>query len=225
MADRQRPVLQIRRRKLGVLMLDARSAARRTVEECAQSIGATPEQYARFEAGTEAPSLPQLELLAAFLNIPIDHFWGRQALSTGLAPTLEDKSRSLALRARVIGASLRLARANAGLTLEQLAEKSGLSGESINRFEAGEMVPLPELEAIATALDVPVTQFIDQHGPIGRWRAQQALTQQFLELSPDLQEFAARPLNRPYLELALRLSRLDVAKLRSIAESLLEITY
>jgi hypothetical protein len=40
----------------------------------------------------------------------------------------------------------------------------------------------------------------------------------------DLQTFVSKPINRPYLELAQRLSEMSVDKLRSVAEGLLEIT-
>jgi hypothetical protein len=54
--------------------------------------------------------------------------------------------------------------------------------------------------------------------------SQQESIQRFLELPPDMQNFIAQPINRPYLELAQRLSEMEVNKLRGIAEGLLEIT-
>src|SRR5512143_2855084 len=104
----QRQLLQIRNKKLGLLILDARKALRRSIEECAQAIGVSPEQFQEYEKGNSAPSLPQLELLALFFNIPVEHFWGRQALS-GSAPveTLQEKERLVQLRNRVIGTNLR----------------------------------------------------------------------------------------------------------------------
>ncbi len=44
-------------------------------------------------------------------------------------------------------------------------------------------------------------------------------------LPDEIREFIDHPANLPYLELAKRLSELDAAKLRAIAEDLLEITY
>jgi hypothetical protein len=49
--------------------------------------------------------------------------------------------------------------------------------------------------------------------------------QHFLEMPPDLREFVALPVNRPYLELAMKLSNMSRDKLRSVAENLLDITY
>jgi hypothetical protein len=68
-------------------------------------------------------------------------------------------------------------------------------------------------------------EFFDQKGPIGKRRAEQTAVRLFLELPPQLQEFVCKPVNKPYLVLASRLSELSVEKLRAVAEGLLEITY
>src|SRR5512146_405506 len=112
----QRQLLQIRNKKLGLLIFDARKATRRNAEECARAMGVTLEQFQAFEKGAQAPALPQLELLALFLNVPLEHFWGRQSLSEASAPEgLQEKERLVLLRNRVIGTNLRLARNNANL--------------------------------------------------------------------------------------------------------------
>ena len=46
----------------------------------------------------------------------------------------------------------------------------------------------------------------------------------FLEMPMELREFVALPVNRPYLELAMKLSNMSTDKLRSVAEDLLDIT-
>jgi transcriptional regulator with XRE-family HTH domain len=222
-----RQLLQIRNKKLGLLIFDARKATRRSVEECADAVGVTREVFEQFERGILSPSLPQLELLALFLNVPIEHFWGRRAISqAGAVEGFQEKERMLLLRNRVIGTNLRLARNNVGLTAADLAEKTGIPEAQIRRYELGEIAaPVPELEALSAALDMPVERFYDEHGPIGRWRAQQGSTQKFLELPPEIQQFVCKPVNRPYLELAMRLSDMSAEKLRAVAEVLLEITY
>ncbi len=220
-------MMQIRNRKLGVLIYDSRSATRRSVEECAQAMGATVDEYKAFEAGSSAPTLPQIELLAIFLNVPIEHYWGRQSISSKAAEQSgEDKARMLNLRNKVIGASLRLARSNKNLSLADLASATKLPEEALNNYELGvSAIPVSQLEIIAAAIDAPLTSFYDQHGPIGKWRSQQGTNQRVSNLSPELQQFISKPINQPYLEIALRLSEMPVDKLRSLAESLLEITF
>jgi hypothetical protein len=48
--------------------------------------------------------------------------------------------------------------------------------------------------------------------------------QKFLELSEEMQNFVRQPVNRPYIELAMKLSSMSREKLRAVAEGLLDIT-
>jgi transcriptional regulator with XRE-family HTH domain len=223
----QRQILQIRNKKLGLLIFDARKATRRSVEECAQATGVTPEQFQEFERGAQAPSLPQLELLALYLNVPLEQFWGKRSLSeTGEPEALQEKDRLVLLRNRVIGTNLRLARNNANFSYREIFDKTGIAEDQMKRYEMGEApVPLSELELLASVLNIPIEQFYDKHGPIGKWRNQQGTYLKFLDLPPEIQQFVSKPVNRPYLELAMRLSDLSAEKLRAVAEVLLEITY
>lgn len=220
-------LIQIRTKKLGLLIFDARKASRRSIEECAEAIKVPPEQFQQYEQGQKAPSLPELELLALLFNIPVEHFWGKHALSNPLDPAaLEERERLVMLRNRVIGTNLRLARNKAGLSAEELTARTSILEDQINQIELGTRpASVPELELLADLLGLQIEQFYDQHGPIGKWRAQQGAVQKFLELQPELQQFVCKPVNRPYLELAMRLSELSAEKLRAVAEVLLEITY
>jgi transcriptional regulator with XRE-family HTH domain len=223
----QRQILQIRNKKLGLLIFDARRAKRRSSEECAQALGVTLEQFQEFEKGLRAPSLPQLELLALYLDVPLEQFWGKQALSVTSSPeVMQEKDRLILLRNRVIGTNLRMARNNANFSYKEINDKTGIPEEQMKRYEMGEAaVPTPELELLAGVLDISIEHFYDQHGPIGKWRSQQGNYLKFLDLPPDIQQFVCKPVNRPYLELAMRLSDLSAEKLRAVAEVLLEITY
>lgn len=220
-------LLQIRNKKIGLLIFDARKASRRSIEDCAEAIGVSPEQFENFEKGSTSPSLPQLELYALFLNLPIEHFWGKRALSEAGSPQpFQEKDRLVLLRNRVIGTNLRMARSAAGYSLPEMAEKAGISEQQIARYEMGaEAIPVTELEIFSGLLEIPLERFYDEHGPIGKWRVQQDALQKFLDLPPEAQQFISKPVNRPYLELAMRLSELSAEKLRAVAEVLLEITY
>jgi transcriptional regulator with XRE-family HTH domain len=222
-----RQLIQIRTKKLGLLIFDARNARRLSLEECAQAVGVTAEEFQAYEKGGVAPGLPQIELLALFLNIPLDHFWGKKALNEmEEVQTITDKKRLVQLRNRMIGTNLRLARNAANFSYQEMTERSGIAEEKLKAYETGEAgVPLPELEVLAQVLDIPIERFYDHNGPIGRWRNQQSNIQRFLQLPPEIQDFVCKPVNQPYLELAIRLSELNAEKLRGVAETLLEITY
>jgi len=216
----------LRAKKLGVLMKDARLAAGKSVEETAAYLGLSSEQYDAYEMGYQSPSLPELEMLAYFLNVPPDHFLEGGSLMAANAEQLNFRPEKwIGLRQRIVGLLLRQARQKAGLSQEELAEKAGIDAALVDSYEMGETpVPVPHLEAFASLLNCPVQDFRDQTGPLAEWAAQQQNLQDFKSLPPDLQRFVSRPVNRPYLELAQRLSEMDVKKLRAVAEGLLEIT-
>lgn len=225
--NKNQRLITLRMHKLGVLLLDARIATRRSIEECATAIGVSVEIYKSFEAGEAAPSLPQLESLAFFLDLPIEHFWGNEALSESQTnASLQNSDRLADLRNRIIGTRLQMLRNERGMTLDTLAALSSIPAERLKTFEDGiSPVSLPELEVLAIALETRVETFFDDHGTIGAWRTRQSAIQKFMDLPEQHQQFILQPVNRPYLDLALRLSELSVEKLRGVAEGLLEITY
>ena len=86
-------------------------------------------------------------------------------------------------------------------------------------------IPLPELEGLVALLGGQIETIFDQTGPIGQWMVQQKAVQDFLQLPPELQNFVSKPVNRPYVELAMKLSGMSTEKMRSVAEDLLDITF
>lgn len=218
--------IAIRSKKLGVLMQSARLSTDKSIDDCAEALGITSQDLESYERGEASPSLPELEALAFHLKIPLDYFWGREIIDlTQNEPKVYERDRLMRLRSRVIGASLRLARLEAGLTTLELASSVGYSEEQMNSYELGEQsIPLPELEVIANNLNRTIRDFQDSRGPIGKWIKQQRVMQHFDDLPPDLQDFISKPINRPFLEIAQRLSGMSVEKLRAVAEGLLEIT-
>ncbi len=222
-----RSQITLRTKKLGVLIRDARVAARRNIQECAQAIGVTKGVFRAYEEGGRAPSLAELEILAYYLKLPIEHFWGKQgAISSNPSATEAlDLPQLVNLRQRMIGALLRQERNNASLSIKALTQETGISGARIKAYELGEKpISVPELEALLTALGGRIDTFFDQSGPIGQWMTDQKSIQQFLELPKEIQAFVCQPVNRPYLELAMKLGSMSTEKLRSVAEGLLDIT-
>jgi transcriptional regulator with XRE-family HTH domain len=218
--------MTIRGKKLGVLIRDARLSARRSLKECAEAIGVRSGVLRAYEEGRRAPSLPELEVLVYYLKLPISHFWGREAMSEETVPveTL-DLPKLLSVRQRLVGALLRQERNNANLSVKDVSVRTGISGSRLKAYELGERaIPLPHLEAIIAALGGKIENFFDRNGPVGRWMTSQKAMDKFLELPEEMQAFVCQAVNRPYLELAMKLSEMSKDKLRSVAEGLLDIT-
>jgi transcriptional regulator with XRE-family HTH domain len=62
---------------------------------------------------------------------------------------------------RDIGENIRKYRNRLDLTQEQLADRIGVTWEMVSRYERGENSPMNKLEKIATALNIPITDLIN----------------------------------------------------------------
>jgi transcriptional regulator with XRE-family HTH domain len=220
------PIVKIIRAKmLGVLIRDARLKSGKKSEECAQAMGISADELTAIEFGERPPTLPELELFAYDLGIPLEHFWGKEMLKAEGGEKTIDPAEIIQVRQGMIGKLIQHGRADASLSIEELAQQTGISAENLQAYENGELaVPLPELEVIAHSLNDSMAFFEDKHGPVGSWFSEQKLMRAFDDLPEELKEFISKPINRPYLEMAIRLSELKVEKLRALGEGLLEIT-
>ncbi|MFN8528172.1 MAG: helix-turn-helix transcriptional regulator [Anaerolineae bacterium] len=217
--------LRIRGKMIGVLLRDARMAAGRTVDDCARLLRVAPEQIEAFEFGDEVPSLPQLEILAYYLEVPVSHFWGQSTLEA----TREDYTRAqndyMALRDRMIGALLRKAREDAKLSLEEVAAASEIDAVTIEQYELGEIsLPMHSLSVLATVVRKNMSYFMESSSHLGELLSLRERWKVFSELPEDLRTFASNPLNVGFIEIAMMLAQMPVNKLRSVGESILNIT-
>ena len=215
--------VDLRTQKLGGLIRDARLAARKSLTKCARLAGVESDVLQSWEEGQSAPSLPELEILAYVLQRPLQHFWGDGAMPGDAPQTRSINLPALiGIRQRMVGALLRQQRKNANLSLRALSEQSGFPAGRLNAYEMGERpIPLPELESLVKLCGGQIEALFDQKGPIGQWMLQQKAVQDFLQLPSELQDFASKPVNRPYLELALQVSDMSSEKIRSLVEGLL----
>jgi len=218
--------VNLRTRKLGILIKDARMVKNKSLEECALALGITTEVFQEYEEGSMAPSLPVLEIFAYYLNLPLEHFWRNDVVSEKASPLGSiDIPALVGIRQRMIGTLLCKQRMESGTSLEFLSEQSGILTSMLSEYELGDSpIPVPVLEELMSILNGSIEIMYDKSGPVGKWLNENKAIQIFLQLSPELQSFISNPVNQPYLELALTISGLSPARLRSIAESLLEIT-
>jgi len=218
----------LRTKKTGLFMHKARENMGRSIDDCALWLNINQEDYLAMEEGEQSPSLPQLESLAFFLKTSFDF------LHEG--PKGEDQNREsfsreinlnlLALRDRIIATLLKQHCQANGQSLDELAELTTIPVDTLENYEKGSVpIPLIDLEELVAKLNLTMDTFFSIRGPLGHASGQVNATERENELPVELQEFISKPVNLPYLELAMRLSQMDADKLRSIAASLLEITY
>ncbi|MAS33196.1 MAG: hypothetical protein CL610_04260 [Anaerolineaceae bacterium] len=216
---------RLRARMVGVLIRDARLNAQRSTAECAQMLRVAPQQIEAWEYGDSVPSLPQLELLANYLGVPVSHFWGTETISDEQSRRADAQQEYLALRDRMIGALLRQAREESSLSLEDLSQATHIPTDQIERYELGEEpLPLHELSVLANAANRNLSYFLESSSYIGQLLANRETWKHFADLPDEIRQFAANPLNIGFIEIAIMLSKMPTDRLRRVGESMLEIT-
>jgi transcriptional regulator with XRE-family HTH domain len=218
--------LVLRRKILGVLLQGARMKSGRTKQECANVLGAQPSLITAYEEGRKDISLPELELLAYFLGVPLVQFWGNGEVVIEPASS-PPPDQLIALRQRIIAVLLREARTRAGKTLKDIAAVLGCSARRVGEYERGERsIPLTHLEVMSEHLGASMSYFLDEGiGTVGERELNDRLYESFLTMPEDMRKFVVQPINEIYLRVAMRLAEMPASQLRGIAEGLLEITY
>jgi transcriptional regulator with XRE-family HTH domain len=221
-------VSELRNRILGIRIRNARDQARVSRRECAAAIGVSVNRLAGYESGEKAISLPELEMLARYLEVPMASFREDTSVNESDAPQdkMPNPSIFLPLRQRIVGARLKQLRISLDRTQRDMAAILECSSSTMADYEYGRRaIPVAELEILCRALNVSLDYFVDHDSEVGQWHKRQAEYDKFNELPADLRDFILRSINRSYLELAVKLSKMPANSLRSIAEGLLEITY
>lgn len=216
---------RIRAKMVGVLLYDARTKAGRSLDDCARLLHISAHQVEQWEFGEAVPSLPQLELLAYYLDVPVSHFWGVNTLEATADDLTRAQNEYMSLRDRMIGALLRLAREEVGVSVEALSAETGVPVEQINAYELGELpAPMHELTVLSNAVKKNVSYFLESGSHLGDWLAMREEWKDFTHLPPELRKFAANPLNVGFLEIAVLFSQMPADKLRRVGESVLNIS-
>ena len=221
-------VSELRNRILGIRIRNARDQARISRRECAAAIGVSVNRFAGYETGQKAISLPELEMLARFLEIPFSTFREDTSVNEGdtSRETIPNPSIFLPLRQRIVGAKVKQLRTNINKTQREIAELLGCSSSTMSDYEYGRRaIPVAELEVLCRELNVSLDYFIDHDSEVGQWHMRQQEYKRIDDMPGEIREFVLRPINRRYLELAIKLSKMPASSLRAIAEGLLEITY
>jgi transcriptional regulator with XRE-family HTH domain len=226
-ADQEEFIL--RNRIVGVLLQDARVRADKSKRECAEVLGVSTSTITAYEKGESSVSLPELEVLAYFLDVPVEHFWNseRAKLLGEEEEELPKVEEILEIRNRIIGVLLRQARMDEEKSQRDLAEALDCAASRISDYEYGRRpIPFSELETLARTLNRPLDYFLgDRTGTMGKREKEREFYRSFRDLPEEFQEFVVKPINQSYLEVAMKLSEMPAGALRAIAEGLLEITY
>ncbi len=212
--------LVMERKIIGVLIRAAREKAHCTIRETAQRVGVSPGRVRAYEMGTRDISLPELERLALYLNMPLSFFLhggSTQVQPAQPAPPTPDEMR---VRRSMIGAKLKQARMAAGKNKEECAQAIARTTGMLARYERGQVdIPVAELERLANLLGVNMTYFVQDGGA----RREVFDLENWSRLPSDVRTFVLDPNSLPYLRMAQKFRDLPAAKLQELGEILLVV--
>ncbi len=218
--------ISILSKKMGVLLKAARTHRGESKKTCAEIIGVSSRMITKYESGEKSPSLPELEALAFFLDVPLDNFWeDTNPYHQDRMAELKNLDKRLELRNLKIGAQLRKLRQEANLSMKEVSERLGITTYRLKSYEKGDFpVPAAELNALVRMYEHELGELVVDSGPIADWAHAKKASSAFVELPQELQDFVLKPVNRPYLDIAVKLSKMNVDQMRDVAERLLDIT-
>jgi len=222
--------LDIRSKIIGVLLRAARLKAGKTLKDCADLLGCSPHTISQYEYGRSGISLPELELLASFFDVPVSYFWEEESTISEESVDLPPAEKLIPLRQKMIGVLLRQARLEAGKTQRECAEALGVSTGTMSKYEYGKKgLPFPQLELLASLLAVPLSHFLDRELATSRVSIARSsgellsIEDAWASLPPQVEEFIRQPDSLPYLRMALALYELPKDPLKDLAETILSM--
>lgn len=207
------------------LISKARQASGKTIKECAAALGMPFKRFARLESGQEMPSLPELEMLAYFFELPLRVFLSeedREFEPSKASP--EEMQQLILLRQRIISASLQLARDNKKCTLKQLSMLTSIPAARIKRYElTAQPIPLNELKSLCTALEIQLEDLMDQSSFVAEKIKVNQEKDHYLHLPQEIKTFINNPASLPFLKIAMRLQQTGVENIENLAQGLQQL--
>ena len=223
--DKAERLKLIHMRRLGIQLARARHFAQLTIKECAEEIGVNESQYEDYETGRQSPSLPEIEVLAGIFQTTVEALVkGIDRFEEAVRIQSEKKRQLLIIRQKTLGASLRLARKNKNLSLEEMAAaiQSG-AGEIADWEEGKKSISLIELEKVTEVLEIKLQDLFPHHMRVEE-SPQSGDFEKQSHFDAKERQFLFQPDSKLFIDLSLAISQIPKPHLRSVAEALLLAT-
>ncbi len=141
-----------------------RKLRRRTIHDCASFLNITKEQYIKFEEGIAPISLPEIELLAIFLSIPLNLLFENSPLDEDALSLLSARisPQFINLRHKMIRAKLLAEKKNRAVTIDEIQNATKIPRDDLEAYETGQRpIPLDHLMKISDFLSLPIQTFLN----------------------------------------------------------------
>ncbi len=221
-------LLSIKAKKFGVRLAGFRQQKGISMDALSNWTGISQTELEMIESGETSITLPKIELIANKLGVNTETLLNGK-LENEISTADEELFREqfTSLRDRVIALILLKTRTEKEISIQEAADRCGVTEERLHDYEGGKSpIPWPVLEQLCEVYEIPVSTILSD---LSKEKILETAINEnqtnVVHISNEMDTFIQNPANLPYIELAKKLSEIDAAKLRGIAEGLLEITY
>ena len=136
-------------KKLGIMIKNSRTVKNRSVDDCAKVLGIEPKVFEQFETGQQTPTLPQLEILAFYLDVPIQlYFTSQLQEQRQVFDDSEELQKFLTVRRKSIATRLKSQREQKELSIAEMIANTTLDEKQYREMEEGQQpISLTNLQA------------------------------------------------------------------------------
>ncbi len=203
-----------------------RKLKNRSLHDCAKVLNIPKERYHHFEEGNGVLSLPELELLAIFLEVPMQSLFQDSDLELDQAALLSEEKMPVYknLRDKMIRTKLNLEMENKGISVENLNDKTGIAMQTLKSYqENGESIPFDHLTRITELLGIPINSLL-QNTFESDQEVMKEKNQEQAQWQPKYQDNREMSVEEetPHMVLLQAVKRLSIKDQAEIAKLLLE---
>ena len=141
-----------------------RIITKRSIHDCASFLSLSPSEFLEFEQGTSFLSLPQIELLAVFLGVPVSKLF-EEDLDDKHQLLIQDRDlhhRYQLIRQKMIQAKITCGQKEKNLSLVDLHQITQIPVNTLESYLHNAMpIPVHHLLLILHALEKPIDQFVN----------------------------------------------------------------
>jgi transcriptional regulator with XRE-family HTH domain len=203
----------------------AREMRGKSIKESSQLLGLPSSKLRNYEKGKYVPSLPELESLSYFYNIPLGAILNPELLDQYVNdPDSEQLQSLIKIRTQFIATNLQISREKSGKSAKQISKETSISTSKLRKYENGESyIPLDDLGKIAESLDIDIEELLDNQSPIGLWQKSQKQMQSFSQLPEEIQSFALSKDNQPFISFTKKVKAIGIENLEKLADVIQKI--